>query len=152
MNLRLETIIPLAVFSYIAFFPLSNGEISHYFINFNILLPFALVFVALIILSFGSGQALLLVKSLQLFFTHTSKQEIVDKKCLTGAISFSYVAGFLWVMYAIVINPKIISQTSLSSFIAQAGLALTYSFLLAELILRPLLKRIEFTATEALEH
>jgi hypothetical protein len=134
------------------FLPISSGEISNYFININILLPFVSVFIALVVLSFGSEQTLLLAKSLRLLFTNSNSKKLVDKKCLTGAISFSYVAGFLWVMYAIVINPKIISQTSLSFFIAQAGLALTYSFLLAELILRPLLKRIEFTNRKLVEY
>jgi len=144
MRFRLEILIPVLFVGYVAYFPIMNGEIQTYFIKPYILTPFALIFIGLTVLSFGFLQFIALIKSVGIFFTHDPDQIELHNKCINGAISYAYVAAILWVMYALVINSIILQESSIMGMISDIALSFTYAFILAELILRPLKKRIEF--------
>lgn len=142
MKYRIEALIPIIMLGYIAFFPTTSGELMSYFIKGNIILPFILVFVALNILTFGVTQLFELLKSLKSFFIVDPLETKLHGNTLTGAISYSYVASTLWVLYILVISEKY--NASLESVIPYVALSLMYAFILSELILRPLKKRLEF--------
>jgi len=92
MKYRIEVLIPIIFLGYVAFFPASSGEITNYFLKVHILLPFALVFLALTVLSFGMSQLLELGKSLQSFLVNSPISSNLKEQTLNGALSFSYVA------------------------------------------------------------
>ncbi len=142
MKYRMEVLIPIVFLSYIAFFPVSSGEISGYFFKTHILLPFVLVFISLTVLSFGVAQLIALGKSLQSFFVHHFDSSTLNEQTLNGAISFSYVASIFWILYILVVSTAY--SLSSNTLISEIALALTYAFILSELVLRPLKKRLEF--------
>lgn len=139
---RIEVLIPIVFLGYVAFFPASTGEITNYFLKANILLPFTLVFLALTVLSFGTQQLIELGKSFQSFIVKTPVNSSLKLQTINGAISFSYVASMLWVLYILVVSTAY--SLSLNALVPEIALAFTYAFILAELILRPLKKRLEF--------
>ena len=142
MKYRLEVLIPIVLLGYIAFFPASSGEIVNYFLKTHILLPFVFVFLSLIVLSFGVSQLLESAKSLQSFVVNSSTSSSLKEQILNGAISFSYVASMFWVLYILVVSGAY--SMSVNVLIPEIALAFTYAFILSELILRPLKKRLEF--------
>ena len=142
MKYRIEVLIPIIFLGYVAFFPASSGEITNYFLKPHILLPFVLVFLALTILSFGIPQLFELGKSLKSFIVKSPINSSVKVQTINGAISFSYVASMLWVLYILVVSTAY--SFSLNALVPEVALAFTYSFILAELVLRPLKKRLEF--------
>lgn len=142
MKDRIEVLIPLIALAYIAFFPLYSGEISRYFIKSYILLPFILVFIALTVLSFGLLQLIELAKSLKSLVSHGPVDSNLNKLTLNGAISYAYVASMLWSLYMLVVSTAHAINTQ--SLISDIALAFTYAFLLAELILSRLKKRLAF--------
>jgi hypothetical protein len=139
---RIEILIPIFFLGYVAFFPVLSGEIANYFFKSHILLPFILVFLALIILSFGFMQLIEIGKSLQYFIVNTPLNSKLNEQTLNGAISFAYVASTLWVLYILVVSTAY--SISMNVLVSEIALSFTYAFILAELILRPLKKRIEF--------
>ena len=141
MKYRFEILVPVVLLGYIAFFPAINGELAQHFIKPNILVPFILAFVALIILSFGLEQLCALVKSLALFFVNDGMTVKLKRLTIDGAITYAYVSATLWVMYILVMSGVLAFNTSL--LVSQIALAYTYAFILAELLLRPLKRRIE---------
>ena len=142
MNYRIEALIPIIFLAYVAFFPVSSGEITNYFLKIHILLPFVLVFLALTVLSFGISQLIELAKSLQCFVANPSTNSSLKEQTINGAISFSYVASMLWVLYILVISRAYTIPVNI--LISDIALAFTYAFILSELVLRPLKKRLEF--------
>lgn len=142
MKYRIEVLIPIVFLSYVAFFPASSGEITNYFLKAHILLPFVLVFLALTVLSFGIPQLLELGKSMQSFVVKSSINSNLKSQTINGAISFSYVASMLWVLYILVVSTHY--SLSFNVLVPEIALAFTYAFILAELVLRPLKKRLEF--------
>ena len=142
MKYRIEVLVPIIFLGYVAFFPASSGEITNYFLKAHILLPFALVFLALTVLAFGISQLLELGKSLQSFLVNTPINSNLKEQTLYGAISFSYVASILWVLYILVVSSAY--SLSINTLVPEIALAFTYAFILAELVLRPLKKRLEF--------
>lgn len=142
MRYRLEILIPLLFLGYVAFFPSLSGELQEHFFKLHILLPYILVLIALIVQAFGISQLCELIKSLKVFFIN--QPEISNLKVMTvkGAISFSYVSATLWVLYILVLSSAY--SFKLNELIPEIALAFTYAFIVAEIILRPLSKRLEF--------
>ena len=142
MKYRIEILIPLLTLGYVAYFPLASGELMNYFFKTNILVPFILVFIGLNILTFGIEQFFQLLKSAKYFLITEKPETLLKQQTINGAISFSYVSSILWILYILVISSAYkISSEYLVSGIA---LALTYAFILSELILRPLKIRLAF--------
>ena len=147
MKFRLDVLLPLLCIGYIAFFPLSSGEISHYFIKSYILLPFVLIIIALTTLSFGSKQLMAIFTASQVLLVDTPAKTILQNKTLQGAITYSYVAALLWVLYILVISPNLNENFTVNGLIPDIALAITYAFVVAELFLRPLQRRLDFLKT-----
>jgi len=144
MKVRIEILLPLVGFVYIAYFPTTSGELRNYFFQPEILVPFILVFLGLSIMSFGVKQFFGLIKSLKMFFLHDVDSSEIAPASIKGMINYSYVSSLLWILYALVVNSEAINTVDISAFIALLGVSLIYSLILSELLLRPLLKRIEF--------
>ena len=144
MKIRLEIALPLLAFAFIAYFPLINGELKDYFFQPQILLPFVLVFLGLSILSFGMQEVAKVLTAFKAFVVNGTDIPIINKKVVKGMINYSYASAMLWVLYAIVINSKIMQNVDLSTLVAFVGLAFTYAFILSELLLRPLVTRIAY--------
>lgn len=142
MRYRIETLIPIALLGYVAFFPLASGEITNYFFKSYIFVPFVLILIALTVLSFGLSQLYELVKSLKVFFVNDYLIASLKMETIKGAIVYSYSASVLWCLYAIVMSSSYPPKPSI--FIPDLILSLTHGFIVAELILRPLCKRIKF--------
>lgn len=147
MKYRIEIFIPIIFLGYIAFFPVFSGEFAIHFIKPHILLPFILVFLSLTILSFGTSQLLALTKSLTSLVLNAPAKLELKKQTLNGAISFSYVASILWSLYILVVSPAY--SIALNTLMSEIALAFTYAFILSELILRPLKKRLAFLRAHA---
>ena len=145
MRYRVENLIPIVLLGYIAFFPVTSGEITHHFLKSHILVPFVLILVALTVLSFGLSQLGELIKSFKTFFLYDYQPTRVKLETIKGAITYSYSAAILWCLYAVVISSA--STNDISILIPDLALSLTYGFIIAELILRPLSKRINFLHT-----
>ncbi|MDE3274331.1 hypothetical protein, partial [Pseudoalteromonas sp. G4] len=106
---------------------------------------FALILIALIVLSFGLSQLGELIKSFKAFFVYDYKPTRIKLETIKGAITYSYSAAILWCLYAVVMSSA--STNDISILIPDLALSLTYGFIVAELILRPLRKRITFLHT-----
>lgn len=139
MKLRYEVLIPLMILAYISFFPFQSGDLALYFVKFYILVPFVLVFIALNILSYGLNEFLDLAKNLRILVAKTKEDAKVNDKVLDGAISHAYVSSLLWIFYILVISSGY--NLSSNAILPDVALSLTYGFILAEFILRPMKKR-----------
>lgn len=142
MKYRIEMLIPVMFLGYIAFFPLNSGDITNHFLKSYILLPFTLMFVSLTIISFGYSQLLELIKSIKCFFIYDCQPTLIKLDTIKGAIAYAYSSSILWCLYAAVMSPMLTSSASI--IISDVALSLTYGFVVAELILRPLHKRLNF--------
>lgn len=147
MKYRFEILIPIILLGYIAFFPIYDGDITKHFLKSHILLPFVLIFVALTVLSFGISQLMALIKSIKSFFVYDYQPGLIKQATIKGAISYAYSASILWGLYAVVMAPSLAQNSS--TLLANLALSLTYGFIVAELLLRPLEKRIAFLKESA---
>ncbi|WP_448549409.1 hypothetical protein [Thalassotalea fusca] len=142
MRYRIEILVPVIFLGYIAFFPLISGEITHHFLKSHILVPFVLILVALTVLSFGLSQLGELIKSIKTFFVYDYQPTLIKLETIKGAIVYCYSASILWCLYAVVMSSAFTNEISI--LIPDLALSLTYGFIVAEFILRPLGKRINF--------
>ncbi|MDE3271532.1 hypothetical protein, partial [Pseudoalteromonas sp. G4] len=83
-----------------------------------------------------------LIKSFKAFFVYDYQPTRTKLETIKGAITYSYSAAILWCLYAVVMSSAFKNEFSL--LIPDLALSLTYGFIVAELILRPLSKRIHF--------
>lgn len=142
MKYRIEILIPIILLGYIAFFPVTSGDITHHFLKNHILVPFVLILIALTVLSFGLSQLVELIKSFKALCVYDYKSTRIKLETIKGAITFRYSAAILWCLYALVMSSA--STNGISILIPDLALSLTYGFIASELILRPISKRINF--------
>lgn len=142
-RIRLEFVAFTAIGLYILYYPFINGEIHSFIYKSYILLPFTLVFLGLLIITYRFKEVFKLFSSLFFLFFNSQEKDLIDIKVVKSSIVYSYVAGVLWALYAVSINNIIISEVGLSGLISQISVSILYAFVLSEFLLRPLKHKIE---------
>ncbi len=141
----LETLIYLFIILWIAFMALSSGNLGR-FLAPEILVPFVLLLLSLLLFTFGWDKIKRFVNSIirSIFHRKTDKNYIESCQILDTAIHYSYISIGLWILNLLVMS-RYYSYTTdqFQAVLSQIALAISYAFVVSEFILRPIKKRLE---------
>lgn len=144
MNNIIAFIISVALFLYLLITAAMNGYMDSY-LKFNILLAYFIIFAALCIITFGINGTLKTISSVRYLIQKQPPQDLSILAYIKKSIHYSYAASITWIL-GYISNGFIFENNSLSTeAISDISVAMSYGFIVSELLLRPIYNKVELT-------
>jgi len=141
MKLRLAILLLTIGLCYFIYLPLTEGILFNQLFNIYMLLPYFLCLTGLFIFTYGVRQFVLLLSSFRILISNEMITTTIKGYVIDCTIIYSYSTAAIWIIFTIAIsNAYLISDRLLMSEISKGFLC---ALITAELLLRPLKKRIQ---------